>query len=111
LCITIGSTKACLSYRHGPGGVPFTITFPSLLPPRPFCDVNFTIPFNQWVHVEMNLSDDGVVAVSSGGSSMICASGVAISSGATTFQIGAENIVPGHWGDVYLDNFTAVVRR
>jgi hypothetical protein len=111
LCVTIGGTKACLTYRYGELGTPFTITFPSLLPPRPFCEVNFSIDYSKWVRLELTLSNDGVATVSANGSSMTCASGTSLSSGAAAVQVGAECIDEGDWADIHVDNFTAFVRR
>jgi hypothetical protein len=109
MCVTMGGTKACLSYRY-PGTSTFSITFPTLAPPKPFCEVN-SISYQQWMRIEMTLSTAGVLTLSTDGVTTTCSSSVPISSGASSVQIGAESISPGNWGDLRLDNLVAHVRR
>ena len=59
----------------------------------------------------MTLSNDGVLTLNVNGATETCSSWFAISSGASSVQIGAESISPGNWGDVRLDNLVAYVRR
>jgi hypothetical protein len=110
LCVTMGGTKACLSYRY-PNRDIFAITFPTLSSPVPVCDVTVLIEYLKWSHVEMTLSNTGVVTLSVNGAPMTCSSGVAISSGASSVQIGAESISPNNWGDIRVDNVITYVRR
>jgi hypothetical protein len=110
LCVTMGGTKACLSYRY-PNTDTFSITFPTLTPPKPFCRLSVDISYLQWTHIEMTLSNDGVLTLSANGATMTCSSGVAISSGTSSVQIGAESISPNYWGDIRLDNLVTYVRR
>jgi hypothetical protein len=63
------------------------------------------------MHIEMKLLSNGDLIFSANGATTTCSSGVAVSSGASSVQIGAESIGPGHWGEVRLDNVTTYVRR
>jgi hypothetical protein len=111
LCVTMGGTKACLSYRWPLSSSIFAITFPTVGPPMPFCDISLNLFYQQWTHVEMTLSNSGVLTLSVDGATMTCSSGVAVSSGTSSVQIGAESISPGNWGEIRLDNLVAYVRR
>lgn len=108
-CVTMGTTKACLSYRY-PFGDIFSITFPKTGPSVPFCDVSLIITYQQWSRFELTLSNTGIATLNVNGTSVTCSSGAAISSGASNVQIGAESI-GGNWGEIHLDNLIAYVRR
>lgn len=110
LCVTLGGTKACLSYRY-PDSDTFSVTFPTLPPPKPFCDFSYKIDYQQWTHIEMSLSNNGVLTINADGTVMACPSGVTVSSGVSSVQIGAESIEPRNWGEVRLDNVVAYIRR
>ena len=110
LCVTLGGTKGCLSYRY-PGTDAFAITFPETGPPVPFCNVNLVLPYQHWLRLELTLSNNGDVTLSMNGSAMTCSSGATVSSGASSVQVGAASVSPGGWGDIRLDNLGAYLRR
>jgi hypothetical protein len=108
-CVTLGGTKACLSYRYPYGDI-FSITFPKTGPAVPFCDVSPLISYQQWSRFELTLSNAGIATLNVNGTSVTCSTGAEISSGASSVQIGAESI-SGNWGEIDLDNLIAYVRR
>jgi hypothetical protein len=110
MCVTIGGTKACLSYRY-PNADVFAITFPGTGPSVPFCSVTAMVFWNQWNRIELTLANTGVATLNMSGTIMTCASGSAISSGATSVQIGAESVSPGYSAEVRLDNLISYIRR
>jgi hypothetical protein len=119
MCLSMGVIRGCIVYTlWAPTGVfTWALTFSNPnAPPSPstpwYCEIAAVLDFNEWNHVDLKLTKDGVFTVGIDGVTSTCATNATINSGTTSVQLGAKG-TPGEpqWGNIRYDNVVTYVQR